>query len=110
VHRHHLPYLNKDRSFYYLKDIFLGDYVNSKLPKKLVRKRHHRRQLKVQVSIDSSLKNVQVKVLEGVSRKIDKACVQILEAAPWTAPMSWLYLRKRGKVTFEAYIRLRAKR
>lgn len=109
VHRHHLPHLNKDRVFYYLKDIFFSDYVNAKLPKKLVRKRHHRRQLKVQINIDSSLKNVQVKVLEGVSRKIDKACVQILKAASWTAPRSWLYLRKRGKVVFEAYIRLRAK-
>lgn len=100
----HLPRL--DGEYNWGQRIDLSNYINHKLPKKTVHKRHHQRKLKLQITIDSSLKKVEVKVLQGVSRRIDRACVEVLKTAAWTAPRSWFYLRRRGKVVFETEVTL----
>ncbi|EAY31514.1 leucine-rich repeat domain-containing protein [Microscilla marina] len=102
---HHLPRL--PQVVYHSQSVDLSHYISSQLPKKLLRKRHQDKEMTLILTIDDHLKAQQVSVLQGVSRKVDKACVALLQNARWQAPRSWLYLRKRGQVTFRATIRFR---
>ncbi|WP_299464556.1 leucine-rich repeat domain-containing protein [uncultured Microscilla sp.] len=103
ITNYHLPRL--PQAVYHTQPVDLSHYIKPQLSKKLLRKRHQGKEMLLIITIDNRLKVQQVNVLQGVSRKIDKACVALLQNARWKAPRSWLYLRKRGQVTFRTKIK-----